>query len=475
MDSLQQSLTQESEPEVGQPDQEPEQVPDPEPEPEQEPESTVIHVVTAPDKRIVEFTDMDLPMRVLQCLNGCGFEHPSIIQSQTIPIMREGRDLIAQGQSGTGKTTAFAAAIVCKLLPLTTPITAPQAIVLATTRELAEQIVSVFKTFFGSLKIEICLCIGGRSDRAAMCQSANNAHVLVGTLGRMTDLLEIRKTQNGDYYQSVKSGDIRIIIFDEADKLFGETDRSDSTRSSNLKQITDILASCPEKAQICAFSATFTAAAKDAIRRMCFPTKPPEEVMIQGDCNMTVKSIAQYYVEFADANGRLPAQSRQSPDQIQESMRDKARAVGNLIDLAPVGSIVIFTNSIERLLIVEQELLQSGLTSIVVIHAKLTVEQRSANIQAFRNRTKRILLASDVISRGIDVQHVSCVIQLEPPKEDVVYIHRVGRCGRMGRKGVAVTFVENAFELEQLHTWRDRYVIDLLPLPEDPRRIFSWH
>lgn len=347
-----------------------------------------------------------------------GFERPSPIQAKSIPPICDGRDLIAQAQSGSGKTGSF---VISALTKINVSLRRPQAIIIANTKELATQIETVTKHLgkfitseetekYPPVDLRMSLCIGGSTKHTmANLKEAQSSHILVGTPGRLVDLIEtdqqkknMRRNQ-GDLLDSLK-----IFILDEADKLLGEDFR---------EQIHKILKYIPRDCQVCLFSATYT---KDILDLTTKFMNNPVKILVDKE-KISVDTIRNYYVDA----------------QYEDNKYDI------LIDLYQKVSVcqaVIFVNSIRKAIEISDQLTKEG-HSVGTIHSRLNDIERSEILKAFRRTQTRILVATDIISRGIDVQQVGLVINYDVPTDPEQYIHRVGRSGRYGKLGVAITFV----------------------------------
>jgi superfamily II DNA/RNA helicase len=355
------------------------------------------------------------------------FDKPSPIQAKTIQPIKDGRDLIAQAQSGSGKTGAF---IIGAFTKITLSKCHPQIVILANTHELATQIHSVAKEIGKFMKVNIALCVGGqRNTIEENLKEAKKSHMLVCTPGRLNGLLK--------FYPNLFDG-LKMVIFDEADQLLSD---------GFIEQIKFILSSVDEKTQMCLFSATSNS---DNIKRTKDEfTNNPVEIYIKKD-NIKVNLIRNYVVDA-------------------ENESNKFLILMDLYTKISICQAVIFVNTVERANELATKLRAEG-HGIGVIHAQLPEQERIETMKNFRKTLIRTLIATDIIARGIDVQQVGLVINYDIPrcagfKEQ--YIHRVGRSGRYGKLGVAINIMtNNRAEWIRLQEIEKTYKIRFDDLPE---------
>lgn len=331
-----------------------------------------------------------------------GFEKPSPIQSKAIMPICDGRDVIAQAKSGSGKTGAF---VIGALTRINIDNKFVQVVILANTRELALQIYHVLVNIGLFVKMKVCLCVGGNVDTMSNLNDAYESHVLICTPGRLYGLIE-KDTYNKK--TKIKLLDrLKILIIDEADMLLGR---------NFIDQIKNIINNVPKETQICLFSATYSEATLELTTK--FMTRPVS-ILVESE-KISVEAIKNYYIDV-------------------ERNDYKYETLIELYQKVSVCQAVIFVNSVETAIEISNRLNRDGYP-IGVIHSKLDDVQRLDIMKKFRLTQTRILIATDLISRGIDVQQVGLVINYDVPSRSEQYIHRVGRSGRYGKIGVAITF-----------------------------------
>ena len=345
------------------------------------------------------FDNMQLQENLLRGIYSYGFEKPSNIQSKSINLLKSGKDLIAQSQSGTGKTGAFVIGCLSKINEDNKNI---QIIILSPTRELAIQIFNVSKDISQYMNIKSQLLIGGLSKNLNTIKNdLQDTQLVIGTPGKIYDLIN-RKILN--------INNLETIILDEADEMLSKDFK---------EQIFDILKYINNKIQIVLYSATLSKEIIDITENIL---DNPEKILIANE-ELTLEGIKQYYIN---------------------TIYDKFK-VDALIDIyssLSINQTIIYVNTINRALQLQNKLKFEGLISSL-IHSKLSQDERNSILNNFRNGSSRILLSTDIISRGIDIQSVSIIINYDIPNYKETYIHRIGRSGRYGRKGYAINFCCN--------------------------------
>lgn len=344
----------------------------------------------------VTFASLGLAPHLLAALQDKGFVEPTPVQAESLPLMLEGRDIIAQAQTGTGKTAAFALPILQRI---DVKVQAPQALILAPTRELAIQIAeqfSMLSTHMRNLKVAI-LC-GGQEYRSQLKTLKDGAHIVVGTPGRILDHIS-RST--------LKLDALRTFVLDEADEML---------RMGFIEDVESILAKLPDEKQVALFSATMPHRIRQIAQKYL---REPASVVIQAK-TATVQSITQKFL-FA------------SPNQ-------KPAALLRVLAVEDVQGVIIFTRTKAGSEEVATLLQQQGYHAIA-IHGDLSQPMREKIIHQFRQGSLDILVATDVAARGLDVERVSHVINFDITQDCETYVHRIGRTGRAGRSGVSILFV----------------------------------
>lgn len=349
-------------------------------------------------EEIDDFEKFSLKETLLRGIFAYGFENPSPIQQKSIKPIIARRDLIAQASSGTGKTGSFTIGVL-EVIDETLPKI--QAIIMAPTRELASQINAVISSLGEYMKIKSCLSVGGTRVKDNI-ESIRSCHVLVGTPGRVYDLLE---------QKAISTRYVKILVMDEADQLL---------RTDFIGQIKKVIQNIPRESQICLFSATIP---QDLMQITTYFLNDPVQILVDPE-SLTLEGIKQYYVNVEREQWKL----------------------GTLMDLyksLKISQSIIFVNTIEKCISLQKSLAENNHT-VSVIHGQLTPDERNGVMKSFRLGHCRILLATDILARGIDVQHVNVVINYDLPSNTESYIHRIGRSGRYGRKGTAINFVTNS-------------------------------
>lgn len=389
--------------------QEPDTVPDPvENSPDPEPEIL----------QFDSFDDMGLNENLLRGIYAYGFETPSVIQSKAIPTIITGRDVVAQAQSGTGKTGAF----VISMLQMIDPnISGVQGLIMSPTRELAIQTFEVCKNICKYMDVYPLLCVGGTDIiKTRNDISRGGPIIIIGTTGRIIDMMQRR-------YLGFK--DMKLLIIDEADEML-------SFNFTN--QVKAIISEMSSKVQICIFSATMPMPVLELTEK--FMNKPIN-ILVKTEA-LTLEGIQQFYI-----------------DAIEE--RNKFDYFCYLYEHISVSQSIIYVNRKGVADELKDRLEEKNYT-VSVIHSGLSPNDREHIMRNFRSGITRILISTDLLSRGIDVQQVSVVINYELPhmnnKES--YIHRIGRSGRYGRKGVAINIIseKDYYKLEELEKFYQTHI-----------------
>ena len=372
------------------------------------------------ESNIESFDYFNLKDNLLRGVYGYGFECPSIIQQQSIPPITAGHDLIAQAPSGTGKTGSFT---IGTLQQIDETVEEVQAILVAPTRELASQINSVISSLGQYMKIKTCLAIGGVSVSDNI-RDVKTSHVLVGTPGRICDLME-QRAFNLQY--------IKILIMDEADELL---------RQDFVNQIKKIIQKIPKDTQICLYSATLP---DDLLHITQKFLNNPVKILVEPE-KLSLEGIKQYYVNV-------------------DKEQWKFDTLVDLYKSLKIAQSIIFVNTIDKCIFLHDKLTENNHT-VSMIHGHLTSVERNDVMRQFRLGNCRILIATDILARGIDVQHVNMVINYDLPTKIESYLHRIGRSGRYGRKGTAINFITYKTE-RQMDDIAYTYGAKVHPLPRD--------
>ncbi|CAA7017373.1 unnamed protein product [Microthlaspi erraticum] len=352
-----------------------------------------------------EFEDYFLKRELLMGIYEKGFERPSPIQEESIPIALTGRDILARAKNGTGKTAAFCIPVLEKIDQDNNVI---QAVIIVPTRELALQTSQVCKELGKHLKIQVMVTTGGTSLKDDIMRLYQPVHLLVGTPGRILDL--------------AKKGvcvlkDCSVLVMDEADKLLSQEFQP---------SVEHLISFLPETRQILMFSATFPVTVKDFKDR--FLTNP---YIINLMDELTLKGITQFYAFVEE--------------------RQKIHCLNTLFSKLQINQSIIFCNSVNRVELLAKKITELGY-SCFYIHAKMLQDHRNRVFHDFRNGACRNLVCTDLFTRGIDIQAVNVVINFDFPKNAETYLHRVGRSGRFGHLGLAVNLItyEDRFNLYRI-------------------------
>ncbi|KAL7309487.1 hypothetical protein PS15m_010361 [Mucor circinelloides] len=358
----------------------------------------------------VEFDSLLQNKQLLQGLKQSGYERPSPVQLKAIPMGRLGVDMIAQAKSGTGKTVVFG---VITLEAINLAISQPQAMIIAPTREIAVQIRDVVRNLGRFMPSLQCHAFIGGISMQTDAQHANSSHIVVGTPGRLMALLESKR---------LSTTYMKLVVLDEADKLMSET---------FYPQIDYIFSKLKSTVfQVVAFSATFT---EELLKLLSKFLKDPQTVRLT-DGVPTLNEVQQYYINTSTSDNESNLQR----------YKQKFQAV-------------------EKILKLSRWLNEMGWKS-GHIHAGITQDKRLSVMEDLRDFKLRLLVCSDLIARGIDVDRVNLVINLDLPWEVETYLHRVGRTGRYGTSGIAINLIGGAEDEAFLQKLRDEGIqIDILP------------
>ncbi|GAW87031.1 ATP-dependent RNA helicase DeaD [Bathymodiolus platifrons methanotrophic gill symbiont] len=343
-----------------------------------------------------KFSDLDLIDPLFKALDEVGYETPSPIQAQTIPLILEGRDVLGQAQTGTGKTAAFALPLLSKL---DLQQKDPQVLVLAPTRELAIQVAEAFQTYAKFIKgFHVAPIYGGQDYSGQLRMLRRGAHVVVGTPGRVMD--HMRKG-------TLKLNNLTCLVLDEADEML---------RMGFIDDVEWVLEQLPEQRQIALFSATMPT----AIRRIANNyLRDPEHVTIKVKTT-TAETIRQRYWTVSGVH--------------------KLDALTRILEAETFDGMIIFVRTKNSTIELAEKLEARGF-SAAAINGDLAQNQREKTITKLKNGKLDILVATDVAARGLDVQRISHVINYDIPYDTEAYVHRIGRTGRAGRTGDAILFV----------------------------------
>src|SRR5215210_7874453 len=341
------------------------------------------------------FADLGLSEPLLEALSHLGYERPTPIQEQTIPALLEGRDVMGQAQTGTGKTAAFGLPLLQYVDPEDPN---PQAIVLTPTRELCIQVTQALRAYGQNRGIEVVAVFGGAPIRDQAARLKREAQVVVGTVGRVLDMIS--------RHHLILDG-ARYVVLDEADEMLD---------LGFLEDVETILARCPMGRQTALFSATIPSEIRRLADRFMHD---PVEIKVRA-ATLTIDTVDQYYLEVGD--------------------REKPEALAKLLKEERPEQAIVFARTkigVDRL---ARRLGDDGLR-VKALHGDMSQGSRDGVMIAFKSGRERLLIATDVAARGLDITGVSHVVNYDVPNSPDIYVHRIGRTGRAGDTGKAITLI----------------------------------
>jgi len=348
---------------------------------------------------VTSFDDMNLKDDLLRGIYAYGFEKPSAIQQRGITPILAGHDTIAQAQSGTGKTATFSISVLQNIDP---KMMKTQALILAPTRELAQQICKVVRNLGDFLNVSSHACIGGTLVRDDIHKLQSGQQIVVGTPGRVYDMIN-RKV--------LVLSATRMFVLDEADEMLSRGFKD---------QIYDVFQFLPSEVQVCLFSATMPNDILDISNRFM---RNPIRILVKRD-ELTLEGIKQFYVAVDKEDWKFDT-------------------LCDLYETLTITQAIIYCNTRRKVDWLTDKMGQRDFT-VSSMHGDMTGQERELIMKEFRSGSSRVLITTDLLARGIDVQQVSLVINYDLPPNRENYIHRIGRSGRFGRKGVAINFVTEA-------------------------------
>lgn len=373
------------------------------------------------------FKDMLLKTEIMKAIVDCGFEHPSEVQQQCIPQAILGNDVLCQAKSGMGKTAVFVIATLQQLDVDENKKSEVLVLVLGHTRELAFQIMKEFQRFskyMPHVKTEY-MCGGQPKEENVAILKKGTPHILVGTPGRILQL--------------VNEGELNLkhlkhFIIDECDNVLEKLDMR--------KDVQDIFRATPHNKQVMMFTATLSKEIRPVCKKFMHN---PLEIYIDDEKKLTLHGLQQHYVKLTEA--------------------EKNRKLTDLLDALEFNQVVIFVRSVPRARELDKLLVECNFPSIC-IHSGMKQEERLARYKSFKDFQKRIMVATDIFGRGIDIERVNIVINYDMPTTSDAYLHRVGRAGRFGTKGLAITFSTTGDE-KLLQDVQSRFEVKITELPEE--------
>lgn len=386
------------------------------------------------------FKDFLLKPELLRSIVDAGFEHPSEVQHESIPQAVLGGDIICQAKSGMGKTAVFVLATLHQLNPVVPAAAAEgeeakdevkpsvQVLVLCHTRELAFQIAHEYERFSKYLpNIKTAVFYGGVNIKTNRDILRNeHPHIVVGTPGRILALAREKSL--------VLSG-IQHFVLDECDRVLEALDMR--------RDVQEIFRMTPHEKQVMLFSATLSKEVRPVCKKFC---QDPMEIYVDDETKLTLHGLQLYYCKLAEA--------------------EKNRKLNDLLDALEFNQVVIFVSKVARAKELNRLLTECNFPSIC-IHAGMKQEERISQYKSFKDFNARILVATDLFGRGIDIERVNVVINYDFPDDSDQFLHRVGRAGRFGTKGIAISFISSPQDQEILEKVQSRFEVNIPELPDE--------
>jgi translation initiation factor 4A len=379
--------------------------------------------LSEPDLSKITWDDFGLKPELQRGIYTCGFENPSEIQKKAIPHILSGKDIIGQAQSGTGKTGAFT---IGSLNQIDVTKESTQVLIILPTHELVSQtctVIELMTSFIPNLRVKTL--VGGTSVNEDIRDLENNIpHIIVACTGRLYDMIKRR---------ALNISEIKICVIDEADEMlsFGFKD-----------QIYNIFQSLSPSVQIALFSATMPEPILKLTEKFM---RDPVKIMMEPE-KLNLEGIVQYFVTIYDD-------------------RAKYDMLKDIYQRMSASQTIIYVNSVPRVMDLYNAMISDGF-SVCCIHSNMTKPERKEVITQFRSCAFRVMISSNLTARGVDIQQVNAVINFDIPKSPETYLHRIGRSGRWGRKGVAINFVTK-FDINSMRTIEEHYKSNIKELPED--------
>lgn len=365
------------------------------------------------------FDNLDIKNEILKGIYLYGFKEPSIIQKKGIETINSGSDCILQSQSGTGKTGTYLIGVFNKIICNN----CLQCIIVTPTRELAKQVYEVAIQIAKFSKLKIDLVIGGSNSNYIL----NNTNLVIGTLGRLNHIF-LNKNNKLNF--------IKMLVIDEADNMF---------YNGMPNELQNILNKINHKIQKIFISATLS---KNIFELESVLLDNPKKILLKKD-EIAVDLISQFYIDV----------------EIEDYKFD---VLLDLYNIMPTTQVIIFCNTIRKVIWLNTKLTDANFL-ITTIHGGMTQDERNEIVKNFRDGKTRLLLTTDLLARGIDIPQVNLVINYDLPISKETYIHRIGRCGRFGKKGVSITMIkiDDQNDMKILNKMRNYYKLNINELPEN--------
>ncbi|KAF3169580.1 Suppressor of the cold-sensitive snRNP bioproteinsis mutant brr1-1, variant 2 [Orbilia oligospora] len=372
------------------------------------------------------FRDFLLKPELLRAIVDCGFEHPSEVQQVCIPQAILGTDVLCQAKSGLGKTAVF----VLTTLQQLDPVAGETAVlVMCHTRELAYQIRNEYTRFSKYMpEVKCSVFYGGtpmQKDIEVLKNKDTHPHIIVATPGRLNALVRDKH---------LRLGSVKAFVLDECDKMLDQIDMR--------RDVQEIFRATPQSKQVMMFSATLS----QDIRPICKKfMQSPLEIFVDDETKLTLHGLQQYYIKLDE--------------------KEKNRKLNDLLDQLEFNQVIIFVKSTVRANELNKLLVECNFPSIAV-HSGISQEERIKRYTSFKEFNKRICVATDVFGRGIDIERINLAINYDLPADPDSYLHRVGRAGRFGTKGLSISFVSSKEDAEVLDKIMERFEVQLEQFPE---------
>jgi len=371
------------------------------------------------------FRDFLLKPELLLAVTDCGFEHPSEVQQECIPQAVLGMDVICQAKSGMGKTAVFVLTTLQQLVPVEGQV---DTLILCHTRELAYQICQEYLRFSKYLpEVKVKVFFGGIAiEQHRKLLQTESPNIVVGTPGRILQLVTEKR---------LKLNNLKRFILDECDQMLESLEMR--------RDIQAIFRQTPHEKQVMMFSATLSKEIRPVCRKF---TQNPVEIYVDDESKLTLHGLQQYYVKLTEDK--------------------KNRKLNDLLDALDFNQVVIFVNGVRRCKELNKLLQECNFPSMC-IYGGLSQEERLERYNKFKEYKARILVSTDIFGRGVDFERVNIVFNYDMPEKADQYLHRVGRSGRFGTKGLAVTFVSSKEDSKILEEVQSRFEVEITELPDE--------
>lgn len=371
------------------------------------------------------FRDFLLKPEILRAIVDCGFEHPSEVQHECIPQAVLSMDILCQAKSGMGKTAVFVLATLQQLEPSENHV---YVLVMCHTRELAFQISKEYERFSKYMAgVRVSVFFGGmpiQKDEEVLKTAC--PHIVVGTPGRILALVNSKK---------LNLKHLKHFILDECDKMLESLDMR--------RDVQEIFRNTPHTKQVMMFSATLSKEIRPVCKKFM---QDPMEVYVDDEAKLTLHGLQQHYVKLKE--------------------NEKNKKLFELLDVLEFNQVVIFVKSVQRCIALAQLLTDQNFPAIG-IHRNMTQDERLSRYQQFKDFQKRILVATNLFGRGMDIERVNIVFNYDMPEDSDTYLHRVARAGRFGTKGLAITLVSDEGDAKILNEVQDRFDVNISELPDE--------